>query len=282
MKLLATDGPKTRHYWLAGFFLLIGVIGFIDYLTGYELAFSPFYLFPISAISWLSGKRAGIIAACISALTWLVADILTRHIYSHPSLYFINTALRLFNFLTVSFLVASLRKEMDLEIRLARNDVITELANARSFLEFLDREVAHAARFHEAITVMYIDLDNFKMINDQYGHAAGNQVLRDVATVLRDSLRKNDFVARIGGDEFAAVLPETGKEIAPVVSRRIMSRLEAGMLEHNWPITFSIGVVTAEQAAEISAESLLQQADELMYQVKKDGKNNLRFAVYKQ
>lgn len=282
MKLPVTDGPKTRHFWLAGLFFLIAVIGFIDYLTGYELAFSPFYLFPISAITWLSGKRAGIIAACASALSWLAADILTRHIYSHPSLYFINTALRLFNFLAVSYLVARLRKEMDLEIHLARNDVITGLANARSFLEFLDREVARAARSNGAITVMYIDLDNFKMINDQYGHAAGNRALRDVANVLRDSLRKNDFVARIGGDEFAAVLPETGKDTAPVVSRRILSRLEEGMVEDNWRITFSIGVVTAEQAAGISAESLLQQADELMYQVKKDGKNNLRFAVYKQ
>lgn len=271
---------QARRILLVLSYSLIIVIGVIDYLTGYELAFSPFYLFPVIFVTWLGGIRAGSAASVLSAVAWWVADFLTGHTYSFPVIYFYNTVLRLLNFMVVAYLVERLKREMENENQLARSDVITGIANARSFFEFLEAEVIRSARYNHPLTVAYIDLDNFKQINDRFGHMAGNQALRDTARVLRACLRRVDFVARIGGDEFALVLPETSVEDAPAVCARILACLMDEMKKQNWPVTFSMGGVTAVSVSGVSAEKLLQQADNLMYQVKRNGKNSLLCAAY--
>jgi diguanylate cyclase (GGDEF)-like protein len=281
MKLLSLFEQKSKAFWLLTGLLLVAVIGAIDSLTGYELAFSPFYLIPVVIVAWFVGFRAGMLYALVSSLVWFSAENFAGQHYSYPIIYFWNTMLRLANFIVVVVLVTRLKRELNLQKHLAYTDAITGLANSRSFFESLETEIAQAARYGRMITVMYIDLDNFKVVNDLFGHSAGDQALCQVANTLHGSLRKTDYIARIGGDEFAVVLPETGLEAAVHVSKKIQEQLTSEMEKQDWSITFSMGVVYAAKGSSItSPESILHQADNLMYIAKKNGKNQIEYAAY--
>jgi diguanylate cyclase (GGDEF)-like protein len=278
---LSPRPKKNKAIWLLVSILLIIILGTLDYLTGYELAFSPFYLIAVITATWFVGSIAGAIFAPLSALVWLGADILAGHTYSNPAYFFWNTLLRLVNFLVVVALVARLKRELAYQNQLAHTDPITGLANTRWFLEFLTIETARVARYRKPISLVYFDLDNFKQVNDLFGHREGDRALTHVADALRGSLRKTDFIARIGGDEFAVILTETGVDEAPLVGEKIQEKLSAEMIKESWPITFSIGIISAPGGSNIiPPEAILHQADDLMYQVKKSGKNSLRCTPY--
>jgi len=171
-----------------------------------------------------------------------------------------------------------LRLSLRREHELARIDPLTSVPNRRAFYEVLQRERHRLERNGRPLTLAYIDLDNFKEVNDGFGHKAGDSVLTAVASVMARSLRKADVVARLGGDEFAIMLPETNADAARQVVTKLHMRLMEAMKENGLPITFSIGSVTFTGALG-TVEDLLQKADELMYAVKIHGKSNVRFEV---
>jgi diguanylate cyclase (GGDEF)-like protein len=169
-----------------------------------------------------------------------------------------------------------LRLSLNKEKQLARIDALTGVFNRRAFYEVLQRERNRAHRHNRALTVAYIDLDNFKEVNDSFGHHAGDSVLIAIAGVMARNLRQHDFVARLGGDEFAILLPETGPEPARQVITKVHARLVDSMKENGLPVTFSIGAVTFITFLS-GVEDMLQKADELMYFVKSHGKSNIRY-----
>lgn len=169
-----------------------------------------------------------------------------------------------------------LRLSLKREKALARIDPLTSVPNRRAFYEVLQRERHRLQRSARPLTLAYIDLDNFKEVNDNFGHKAGDSVLMTVSSVMVGALRKADVVARLGGDEFAILLPETNADAARQVITKLHLRLMASMAQNGLPVSFSIGVVTFTVALE-SPEDLLQKADELMYFVKLHGKSNIRF-----
>jgi len=171
-----------------------------------------------------------------------------------------------------------LRVSLRREHELARMDALTAVPNRRAFYEVLQRERHRLERSGRPLTLAYVDLDNFKEVNDNFGHMAGDSVLTTVASVMSRSLRKADVVARLGGDEFAIMLPETNVEAARQVATKIHLRLMEAMEHNGLPVTFSVGVVTFTVALG-TVEDLLQKADELMYSVKIHGKSNVRFEV---
>ena len=171
-----------------------------------------------------------------------------------------------------------LRLSLNREKQLARIDSLTGVANRRAFYELLQRERSRAQRHARVLTIAYIDLDNFKEVNDRFGHQAGDSVLTTVATVMARSLRLADFIARLGGDEFAIVLADTSAEGARHVITKVHSLLDEAMKENGLPITFSIGVVSFTDALG-GVEDMIQKADELMYFVKSHGKSNVKYAV---
>ena len=121
-----------------------------------------------------------------------------------------------------------------------------------------------------------VDLDNFTTLNDEFVHSVGDEVLRTVAVSLRSAIRSTDLAARVGGDEFALLFPETDKQGAHVVLETVLGRLHQDMTRAGWPVTASVGSVTTTEAA--STESLLRQADQVMYEVKRAGKAAVRAA----
>src|SRR5205823_5567645 len=153
-----------------------------------------------------------------------------------------------------------LRLSLTREKQLARVDSLTGVSNRRALYEVLQRERNRAARNSRPLTIAYIDLDNFKEVNDSFGHQAGDSVLMTVANVMSRNLRGADFVARLGGDEFAIALPETGSEAARQVITKLHTLLMESMSTNGLPISFSVGVVTFEDIP-ATVEDLLQKAD---------------------
>ncbi|MGR9044497.1 MAG: GGDEF domain-containing protein [Gammaproteobacteria bacterium] len=260
-------------------FVLIGLIGFCDFLTGYELAFSVFYVLPIASITWLTNRRLGILASFASASIWFAADTGTGHFYSHPLIPVWNAFIRFAFFVIITWLLSALKKAMEHEKKLARIDYLTGAVNSRTFYDLARMEIGRFQRYKHPFSIAYIDLDNFKAVNDRFGHLVGDQVLRAVVSSARSHLRSMDVVARLGGDEFALLLPETNVESVRVALTKIHGGLSEAMRRGNWPITFSIGVMTC-RAAPDSVEQLIKLTDQLMYSVKHERKNAIKFSTY--
>lgn len=264
--------------------ILIALVGtlalaYVDFGTGYELSFSLFYVLPISLVAWYAGARSAVGFSVLSAVAWEEANRLAGQVYSSAAIPVWNASIRLGFFLFISFLLVALRRQLLREQRMSRTDALTGIANRRGFHESAQAEVARARRSGRPLTVVYIDLDNFKSINDRLGHEAGDELLRVVADTLRSNFRITDTVARLGGDEFGMLLPETGDEVAKVLITKNRALLAEEMRRRQWPVGFSVGVLTCVAAPE-TVDAMVKLADELMYSVKTGGKDAARFAVF--
>jgi len=207
------EGRSNLFWTIAAIFLIAG-IGLVDLLTGYEIAFSLFYLVPISLVTWFVRKHFGVVVSIVSALVWLMADIASGHSYSHPAIYYWNTTIRFSFFIIVVLLLSALRNTHYHAKELARIDNLTGAVNARYFSELVQMEIDRSQRNRQSFTVAYVDLDNFKSVNDRFGHSLGDEVLRTIVQRAKSQLRRVDVVARLGGDEFALLLPETAQDEA--------------------------------------------------------------------
>jgi diguanylate cyclase (GGDEF)-like protein len=164
--------------------------------------------------------------------------------------------------------------------RQAITDELTQLANRRRFTETLALEVRRAERFGDPLALVLADLDDFKQINDRFGHGTGDEVLRRFANVLRENVRDFDLPVRFGGEEFAVLLPETGLEGGEQLARRLAEALAHLRIpeieEDRAPVTASFGVAAFPEAG--SAEELLSAADQALYRAKAEGKNRVASA----
>jgi len=260
--------------------IIVFIVGLIDYSTGPEIAFSIFYLLPISITAWYAGRRSGIAISFLSGVIWLAADIIDSHRYSNDLIQYWNASVRLGIFLVVAFLVSKMNEILQHEKTLARTDGLTGAVNGRYFYELLEAERRRAERYRRPFTVAYLDIDNFKPINDRHGHRTGDDLLQSVVKTVVLNLRSNDVVARLGGDEFALLLPETDYESAGVVFRKVREALRETMQKNEWPVTFSIGAITFLKSP-AGVNEILHQADSLMYSVKTNGKNGIRHEILK-
>ncbi len=176
-------------------------------------------------------------------------------------------------------LLTTLRRRLSDEAAFVATDTLTGLLSRGSFIEQLDAELSRAARYGRAFTLAYVDLDNFKAVNDLEGHDAGDELLRRIADALRSSTRQTDVLGRLGGDEFAAVLPETSGGATGSVLEHLRKQLIRAMTKGGWPVTVSIGAVTFEVPIDTSREAL-QVADVAMYTVKRSGKDGIHHVVW--
>ena len=278
-KLFSTFEHRNALFWTAAGIVAIGLLGVLDYLTGDEFTFSLFYLAPILFVTWAANLRAGQFLSLLSALTLLGVQIVAGLEYSHPIFYFLNTLVRVAIYLLLTYLVDKLKKTQKREELAARTDFVTDLANRRYFYELLGMEIERMRRYPHPITVVYMDMDNFKQVNDLFGHKTGDHVLRYIASELKSQLRKTDVIARLGGDEFALLLPSARLPEAEVVICKLRANLAEEMRQRNWPVTFSMGAVVC-LAPPYSAEQIIDKADELMYEVKNSTKNNVCFTTW--
>jgi diguanylate cyclase (GGDEF)-like protein len=259
--------------------VLVGALGVVDYLTGNEFSFSLFYLIPISLTTWYVNRLTGIFFSVLSALTWLAADIFVGEIYSFTFIYFWNTMIRFGFFIVTVYLISELHKTQKAVEFLARMDYITEAINSRYFHELLEIELNRSSRYNLSFTLVYLDLDNFKLVNDRFGHDKGDNLIKFIVDGLKSQLRNTDVVARLGGDEFVILFPATGQQEAEVVMSKISRYLEEQLRQKYSFVTFSAGAVTYISTPN-STEEAIKIADELMYSVKNSTKNGIRYSLY--
>ena len=259
-------------------FIFASAIGVIRYLTGPELALSLFYLFPVGLATWYGGRWVGVFIALMSALSWLAADIMMLDSFSNFLIPYINETFRLVVFLIVTYIVFKLKNTLENHKELAGTDPLTSVANRRAFFDLANQELNKARRNQTSISVLYMDIDNFKHINDHFGHHIGDRLLRSVAKTIKNNIRAIDVIARFGGDEFGILLAETGAGPAALVARKLKEKLMELVQHNEWPITFSTGVVTFE-IIPASVDEMIDAADAQMYLAKQNGKNRTRYKV---
>lgn len=256
------------------------ILALLDYASGPDLAFAVLYLIPLAVIGWTSDDNRTLprTACVLAASSWLAADLASGAVYSHPAIPLWNTTTRLVTFLIVVTLLQSLRSAFAEQQQLARTDALTGIRNSRAFMEELTAEVRRGRRHPAPISLVYVDVDDFKAINDSHGHLNGDEVLRRVATALDTHTREVDVVGRLGGDEFAILMPSTGEAGAAKVLRSLPDRLTAVMSDLPFRVTLSTGCVTF-LGAPAGVGQVLHAADELMYDAKKRGKDGTRHRV---
>jgi diguanylate cyclase (GGDEF)-like protein len=259
--------------------LLVAFLGITDFLTGAELSLSIFYLIPITIVTLHSGGLVGFIISIFSALIWLIADIYSGHQYSHWLIPYWNGIVRLCYFCLHTFLLTQLLRIIKKEKERSLIDPLTHAANWRYFEEYSKRELERQRRAKQPITIAYIDLDNFKAVNDTYGHDIGDELLRTVSQIIQSQLRPGDMLARMGGDEFALLLPATGFDGAGEAIARFREVVISEMKIRNWPVTLSIGAITFTVLPS-TIGLMVKQADNLMYHIKHSGKNNLKHEIW--
>ena len=258
---------------------LYGVLAVVDYATSYELSLSTLYLLIVLLVSWNCGLGWGILFAVLGIQSQLAVGLGTGFPHSQLRYFFISVGNRMFSYLTVVPLTSQLRKLYDREKATARIDFLTGVAARLSFYEFLERELARHRRGGGPFSVAYMDCDDFKSVNDRFGHETGDELLCQVAVTMKRLLRKTDTVARLGGDEFGVLLLGTTEDTSIQILKKIRDALNDCMVEHGWDVTLSIGIRTFKTPPR-STDDVLSSCDSLMYRVKADGKNRLAHEAF--
>jgi diguanylate cyclase (GGDEF)-like protein len=256
--------------------LTVVSIGWLDLITGTDVGFSLVYLIPIALAGWYGGITPAVIVATAAGSAWVIAELPWRGGDYSRGILLWNAFSRLVIYLSQGLMLALLRRDRDLlhrhalrEAALARTDPTTGLPNGRRFFENAERELKRASSSNQPLCVIYVDLDNFKVFNDKLGHAAGDDILVEVGRVLGDSEGEHGFTARIGGDEFAVLLPgcrSSGSHMQ--IGERIVSRIRAlGSVYPNVGFGATVGIAHFETMPE-SAVELIRAADDAMYTAK--------------
>ncbi|WP_017720970.1 GGDEF domain-containing protein [Kamptonema formosum] len=254
--------------------ILVLLLGAIDSKIPPNISFSPFYLIPVSLTAWLAGEVAGLLISLASAVTWYLVNP-AENTAGYFAIPVWNAFMRFIFFANATYLIGEIRYSQDRERKLARTDALTNLSNRRAFFELAGMEIARAKRYRTPLTVAYIDADNFKHFNEDFGFRTGDDLLKLIAKTILTNLRSTDLIARLGGDEFAILLPETAYDPAQIAISRVQNALLEAVIDLKWPVTFSIGAVTFIQPP-TSVEEMIERADSLMYFAKQNGKNMVK------
>jgi len=257
----------------------IALIWLVDWKTGAEIGLSLFYLLPVALVSWRTGLLSGLFFAALAGAAWFAADAMAVHPYTHhPAVPIWNAFIRVGIFGALAATLARLRVALEREKRASRTDPLTGVWNSRAFREIVEGEIARCRRYDRPVSLAFIDVDDFKSVNDRLGHATGDLVLQSIAAAMRGCLREVDVVARLGGDEFGVLLPETGAEESVAAVGKLLAQASETVATNRWPVTLSAGVATY-LADPPDFDAVIGRADGLMYEAKNAGKNTIRQAV---
>ncbi len=228
-------------------------------------------------MTWYTNRKVAFLFCFLCSLSWLWAE---NTITQAPNSWLEewNAAVRLCFFIILSYLLSELKKAYEKEKNLARIDSLTGAVNRRYFREILKEEIERLERYHHSFTLAYFDVDNFKMVNNQFGHSQGDNLLITITETIKINIRQTDILSRLGGDKFALLLLEIDVEKTNFVLHRIFQELSTMIKNKKLPISFSIGAITYYQIPK-SVDHAIEEVDQLMYNVKNTGKNGLKHTV---
>jgi diguanylate cyclase (GGDEF)-like protein len=273
LKRFASPGFVSDQVAIGASYLLILAIFPIDVVTGSRVTLNVIYVLPLTVIGLHCSRLAPVVGALSLSI---VVQLLTLLSFSDDPM---ATRIGLFVVITVSdavvVLIARFARHNILEAeQLSTTDPLTRLSNRRALEFAIDAESTRQRRYGGIYSLVLIDLDGFKSVNDTQGHAAGDNALILLAEILRSNTRKSDMIFRIGGDEFVVLMPNTGVADAASLCDSFCTTIARQMLQASFPITASIGFTTVEQAPEPSVD-VLTIADRAMYEAKSTGKSRV-------
>jgi len=260
-------------------FVLILILGVMQFLFRETVTIAPLYIFPILFSSWYGSKITGILSAFLSTLVFIIIETAYNRVLPTFNELLLLSAPYLTAYVLLAILIINFRDVHRIEVYAADTDNLTGLHSARSFYVELANELLRSKRYDHVFSLAYLDVDNFKSINDSLGHREGDKLLKEVANCLVSSLRGTDVIARLGGDEYACLLHETNQQKAKSAFLKTVDLLNKRMVKNKWDVSFSIGVMTFENIPEDIKEAI-DLADKLMYSVKNDNKDNIAYQVY--
>jgi diguanylate cyclase (GGDEF)-like protein len=272
INMLRALGQRSKPVVVVLGIILALNVGVLDYATGTAWNLGILYLIPICLTGWLAGRGAGVAVAVTSAIIMLEADLLSGQEFSNRLIPYWNALVALGFFVVVNDLLATLQEKTAREKELLGVDDLTTVPNRQAFFGKANDELTRARRFGYPLTLAYLDLDDFKMVNDQGGHGAGDAVLFRVGHTLAKTIRETDLVGRIGGDKFVILLSHTSFEQGQIALQRFREVLLNTLREHDSPLTCSIGAVTFTTPAE-TVDVMVSAAEDLLGQAKRAGKN---------
>jgi len=270
---LPASATLRRALRLAGYVLLTLLVYWINAVTPAVARLGVLYIIPVLLVTWTEGLMWGIVFGMASigmreAVAWdqMPADTPLAWRIGNAAAYVAVVAVAMAGLQT-------LRRSQAALARLVTQDALTNVLNARAFADRLGQELDRNRRYPRPLALMYMDLDNFKVINDTHGHQTGDAVLRLVADAMRTSVRTADIVGRLGGDEFAVLMPETDPQVADAAAKRLVAGLR-DVFKGTPNVTASIGLVSCT-ATDASTDDLLRWADQAMYDAKRTGKDRV-------
>lgn len=266
---------KTRFLIAVTICLFIGII---DSFLDASISTSLFYFVPVWLVSYQASRTPGLIVSTLAASIWLGSEILTGQ--SSISMYVVvwNYVTRVLIFSGFCLLIHSHWVQKNYFQNLANVDELTGSLNRRGFLSKLSTEISRSGRFNRPFSIAFIDIDNFKSVNDTLGHKEGDRLLKRIVEEIKNNIRTLDSVGRLGGDEFAILFIETDEKEIKVAFDKCLTELNATIRNEKWCISFSVGIVTYYNSKK-TIEDVLSKADEMMYQVKRSGKNSVVYLV---
>ena len=257
----------------------------VDFATGSLIGFAGYYMLLVIATVWYVGAGMAYLFSALSVVSMiLVVEYAPPYgIFKDFSFFLkcIDITSKGISVFLGCYLGIKFKEEMEILHKMSQTDSLMGTVLSEVFRERVATEMVRSERYARPLTLVYFDIDKFKEINDAYGHGTGGNVLKKTAEVVNSSLRKHDALGRMGGDEFAILLVETGYEEAKRIVERIQEDLLEAMLKFKTAITFSFGVVTYLGKEKIDVNSLEKQADTLMYSVKNTTRNDIRYKILK-
>ena len=249
-------------------FLLLALVASIDYATGVEISVSAFYPIPAVLMAWFAGRRAAVAMAGLAAVTQLALRIADEPGLSIRPVSFWNALMEFAVYAGLALALGALRDAHARESLLARRDPLTGAANRRAFFERAELEFQRARRLGGApLSVAYLDLDDFKAVNDRFGHEAGDAVLKLVVETIQDRIRSTDLLARLGGDEFAVLMAGADESQTAVVLEDLRRQLRERLARLPGSVGLSIGSVSLRSHFG-SFDEVMAEVDRLMYEAK--------------
>lgn len=277
----ATEHWSRRRAGVASLLTCLAVLVF-ECLTPITVSTMPPHMLATAFVVWMLGERGGLSLG----LALVLAGTIIKHVQMQasglpplgPASETWNTLAHFFAATLLALVVNGMRSALLLERWRASSDGLTGALNKMAFSERMGATVARARADRRSLVLAYMDLDSFKAVNDHHGHAAGDRVLRAFASAAAQAIRATDLFARIGGDEFVALLAVRSCEEGDAVAAMLHERLTAILNDTGYEVTCSMGALVADACAIEAGGGVLELADKLMYEVKRSGKNALRIA----
>jgi diguanylate cyclase (GGDEF)-like protein len=262
--------------------VLVGGIAALAGAVHDSVALVQFYIVPVVCVAWFTRCTwCGLVVAVAAVCATPFGALIVRPTPATTVIHIGAAVATMLLYVTLLWLVAAVRKGVSRREELALTDELTGVPNARSFRASADRELERSRRYRHQLSLLYLDIDDFKAVNDRLGHAEGDLVLREIAGRVEAGVRTVDTLARIGGDEFVILMPETGSRPAGLLAQRLSVALAEVVASDRQPVTCSLGLITFRRPPASVAE-LLAAGDRLMYDAKSTGKNTIRAEILPQ